>query len=45
MPGLEKGCRAGRRGGLEERLAANEQARRELRGKQMKDVKNWPTAA
>ena len=41
----EKGCRAGRRPPLEERLAAKDRARRELRVEQMKGTSNWPTAA
>ena len=39
----EQGCRAGRRPTIEERLAAKDQARHELRDKQMQGVGNWPT--
>jgi hypothetical protein len=37
----ERGCRAGRRPPLEERLAANDMARRELRERQMQGKRNW----
>lgn len=36
------GCRAGRKP-IDERLAAKDQARRDLRTEGMKGVGNWPT--
>lgn len=39
----EQGCRAGRKPPIEERLAAKDKARHELRAEQMKSVGNWPT--
>jgi hypothetical protein len=36
----EQGCRAGRKP-IDERLAAKDQARRELRTEQMRDAKGW----
>lgn len=38
----EQGCRAGRQS-REERLAARDQERHEIRTKGMKGVGNWPT--
>ncbi|BEL07793.1 hypothetical protein Q0Z83_059840 [Actinoplanes sichuanensis] len=40
-----QGCRDGRRRPYEERLERKDRARHELRGKQMKDAKNWPSVA
>ena len=37
------GCRAGRKPPIEQRLAAKDQARRELRAREMKGATNWPT--
>ena len=39
----EEGCRAGRKPTIEDRLAAKDKARHELRAKGMKGVGNWPT--
>lgn len=38
----EQGCRAGRKP-IDERLAAKDKARHELRTEGMKSVGNWPT--
>ena len=44
MAGLsDKGCRAGRRPTIEERLARRDQERHDLRNEQMQGVGNWPT--
>jgi hypothetical protein len=39
----EQGCRAGRKPPIEQRLAAKDEARHQLRAEGMKGVGNWPT--
>jgi hypothetical protein len=40
----EQGCRAGRKPPIEDRLAAKDKERHQLRAEQMQGVGNWPTA-
>lgn len=37
----EQGCRAGRKPPIDQRLAKKDEARRELRQREMRGAKNW----